>query len=88
MDTVQAVLLIGGIVLAFLMLTIYARTGKPFRSLLGTAIPGVLSLAVINYASFFTGVGLTVSATTLFTSVFLGIPGVISIFVLKLLWRL
>ncbi|WP_312640793.1 pro-sigmaK processing inhibitor BofA family protein [Hydrogenoanaerobacterium sp.] len=88
MSSTQAIFLVCGIILAILMLAIYARTGKPFRCLLGTAVPGVLSLAVINYASFFTGVGLLVNVGTLFTAVFLGLPGVISIFVLKLLWAL
>lgn len=75
-----------GIFLAVLMLTIWGRTGKPLRALLGTAVPGVLSLVAINYASFFTGVGLLVNTATLFTAVFLGLPGVISIFVLKIIW--
>ena len=88
MNSTQAVFLVCGIMLAILMLVIYVRTGKPLRSLFGTAIPGMLSLAVINYASFFTGVGLLVNVGTLFTAVFLGLPGVISIFVLKLLWAL
>ncbi|RPF48210.1 inhibitor of the pro-sigma K processing machinery [Hydrogenoanaerobacterium saccharovorans] len=88
MTTTQAVFLVCGIMLAIFMITIYARTGKPLRSLLGTAVPGVLSLAVINYASYFTGVGLLVNVGTLFTAVFLGLPGVISIFILKLIWAL
>ena len=86
MQVTQAVLLVCGVFLAVVMLGIYTRTGKPVRALFGTAVPGLLSLVAINYASFFTGVGLMVNLTTLLMAVFLGLPGVISIFILKIMW--
>lgn len=86
METTQSVFIVCGILPALLMLGAYGRTGKPLRAFFGTAVPGVISLAVINYASFFTGVGLIVNLTTLFSAVFLGLPGVISIFILKIMW--
>lgn len=86
MEMAHAVWVAVGVVLALFLLVLYAKTGKPVRAFLGTAVPGALSLAVINYTSFFTGVGLAVNVFTLFAAVFLGLPGVISVFLLKLLW--
>lgn len=82
----QAVMAVSGGVLAILMLTFYVKTGKPVRAFLGSAVPGVLALAVIDYAAFFTGVGLLVNVSTIFMSVVLGLPGVILVLALRMLW--
>lgn len=86
MDVAFAVWVVIGVVLALFLLVLYVKTGKPVRAFLGTAVPGALSLAIINYTSFFTGVGLAVNTFTVYAAVFLGLPGVISVFLLKLLW--
>ncbi|MEG1367729.1 MAG: pro-sigmaK processing inhibitor BofA family protein [Hydrogenoanaerobacterium sp.] len=78
--------LTGAVFLVLLMLFLFGCTGKPLRAFLGTAVPGLLSLAAVNYAAFFTGVALTVNATTLFAATFFGLPGVISVFILKIMW--
>lgn len=86
MATQQALLTAGAVALSIVMIALCMKTGKPVRAFLGTAIPGVLSLAAINYAAFFTGVGLLVNSATVFAAVVLGLPGVIFVLIGKMLW--
>lgn len=82
----QAFLTAGGVVLGIVMIGLCMKTGKPLRAFFGTAIPGVLSLVAINYAAFFTGVGLAVNSSSVFAAVVLGLPGVIFVLIGKMLW--
>lgn len=88
MQVEQATLIVVGVMLTFFMLVVYARSGHFWRSLLGGALPGVAALGVVNYLAGYTGVSLAVNGLSLFVSAVLGLPGVISLFLLRMMWGL
>ena len=59
------------------------KGGTPLRSALTSACGGVLSLLAVDVAGMFTGVSLALNALTLGCSAVLGVPGVITLLVLK-----
>ncbi|MBO5928807.1 MAG: pro-sigmaK processing inhibitor BofA family protein [Clostridia bacterium] len=62
------------------------RTGKPIRSLLGGALQGACALAAVNVACAFTGVSLGINWFSGAVCLALGVPGVITILLLKLIF--
>ena len=88
MNTQQAILATVSAVAALAMLIVYFKTGRPLRAALGGALPGVISLFAVNYLSFYTGVSAAINWYTLVVAGVLGLPGVITIFVFKLIWGL
>lgn len=64
------------------------RSGKPLRRLCGGALQGVCALAAVNLAGVFTGVSLGINWFTLGVCGTLGIPGVITLLLLKLIFPL
>ncbi|MDR2909400.1 MAG: pro-sigmaK processing inhibitor BofA family protein [Oscillospiraceae bacterium] len=69
-----ALLLCAGVIL----FVCYARTGKMFRCVLFTAFTGALALGVIRILCNFFPIGLAVTPYSLLTSLFLGVPGVLT----------
>ena len=66
-----------GIIIALL------RTPGLFKKMAGSAAVGYASFGLINVLSSFTGVGLAVSGWNLTIAGLLGLPGVISLLVVK-----
>lgn len=62
------------------------RGGKPIRNILGNGLQGICALAAVNVAGAFTGVSLGVGAFNCAACLVLGLPGVISVLLLKLIF--
>lgn len=74
-----------GILLAVLIALF--RSGRPVRGLLGSSVQGICALAAVNVAGTFTGVSLGLNWLTGGVCAVLGIPGVITLLLLKLLFN-
>lgn len=79
-----ALWIIGGVI-ALLVLIGACLTGKPIRSLCGSALQGICALAAVNVFSVFSGVTLGVTAFSVTVCSVLGIPGVATLLVLQVL---
>lgn len=64
-----------------------ARHRRPVAAAFGSAVAGVAALGAVNVLAPFTGVGLALNWFTSFMAVVLGVPGVISLLVMRLLLR-
>lgn len=62
------------------------KTRRPIRTLLGSALQGVCSLAAVNVTGMFTGVSLGLNLLSGITCVAAGVPGVITLLLLKLIF--
>ena len=63
------------------------RSGRPVRGLLGSSVQGLCALAAVNVAGTFTGVSLGLNWLTGGVCAVLGLPGVITLLLLKLLFN-
>lgn len=63
------------------------RTGKPVRGLVSTGAQGICALAAVNVAGAFTSVSLGLNLFSGLCCLVLGIPGVISLLILKLIFN-
>lgn len=71
--------------LYLLVLSIFAKkSGSFLGTLLLSAVSGVVTMAVINLSSKFTGVVLPVNMYTVGGSALFGIPGVLGLLVIRL----
>lgn len=61
------------------------RTRHPFRRALASAACGVAALGAVNLLSAYTGISLAINYATAFAAVVLGMPGVVTLLVLRLL---
>ena len=82
--TVTGCVVAAGIVLAVLIAQF--RTGKPLRGLLKTGLQGMCALAAVDVAGIFTGVSLGLNVFTGLVSLVLGLPGVIGILLVNLIF--
>ena len=81
---VYAIAGIGGS--ALLAALLYSR--KPIRNLFGSVFQGICALAAVDVAGMFTGVSLGINWFTLGVCGTLGVPGVITLLLLKLIFPL
>lgn len=65
------------------MALIYLRSGRPVRSVLGSAISGGICLWLVRATSALTGITLALNGASAFFALLLGAPGVISLAVLR-----
>ena len=77
-------LVLAGLVLLFSL----AFVRRPIRSVLAGGIQGVCALAAVNIAGAFTGVSLGVNLFSGAVCMILGVPGVVSMLIANLLFRL
>ena len=75
-------------VMGIVMLVALIKTKKPVRALVGSGIQGVCALAAVNVAGIFTGVSLGLNLLTGLCCLILGIPGVISLLILKIIMNM
>ncbi len=73
---------------ALAVLVALFRTRRPVRGLLGSALQGGCALAAVNVVGAFTGVSLGVNALSGIACVMLGVPGVITLLFLKLIFAI
>ncbi len=64
------------------------RTKRPVRGLAGSGAQGICALAAVNIAGAFTGVSLGLNLFSGLVCLVLGIPGVIGLLLLKLLFNM
>lgn len=79
---VAAAALACGLIIAVL------RNPGIFKKIFGSAAAGFAALAVVNLSATVTGVGLAVSVWTIAVAGILGLPGVISMLLLKIFWKI
>lgn len=61
------------------------KSGRPIRSMAGSAVQGACALAAVNVAGAFTGTSLGVGVCSAVCCVVGGIPGVIALLLIKLI---
>lgn len=61
------------------------RSGKPLRRLFGSCVQGLCAIAAVNVAAMFTGVSLGFSWLSTGTCAALGVPGVVTMLLLKVI---
>lgn len=64
------------------------KTGRPIRNLLGSALQGVSALAAVNVTGMFTGVSLGLNLLSGIACAAAGVPGVITLLLLKLIFEI
>ena len=64
------------------------KTRRPIRSLLGSALQGASALAAVNVTGMFTGVSLGLNALSGIACAVAGVPGVITLLLLKLIFAI
>ena len=74
------------VIYGFLYFIFAAGINKPFKTILFYAFLGVIGLAAVNLTSKFSGVYIPVNAYTLGSSAALGLPGTVSLLLLKILF--
>lgn len=71
--------------LYLIVLAVFAKkSGAFFRTLLLSALSGVVTMALINVFSQFTGVTLPVNLYTVTSSAVFGVPGVVGLLTVRL----
>lgn len=63
------------------------RGGRPIRRAVNGAVQGLGALLAVNVAGIFTGVSLGLNALTAGACAVLGVPGVVTLLVLKTIFR-
>lgn len=82
-------LLIGvGAVCGLWILITAFRNGRPVRRLLGGTLQGACALAAVNVAGAFTGVSLGLNWLSGGACMALGVPGVITLLLLKVIFQI
>lgn len=74
----------GGIAVAILAAAV--RSGHPLRSLLGAGVQGLCALGLVNLLGAFTKVSLGVGWLSAGTGVLMGVPGVVCLLLLKVIF--
>ena len=74
------------VIYGFLYLIFAVRTNKPIKTISFFAFLGIVGLAAVNITSKFSGVYIPVNVYTLGSSAFFGLPGTISLLLLKMMF--
>ncbi|MCI8650200.1 MAG: hypothetical protein HFG20_08800 [Anaerotruncus sp.] len=82
----STILLTAGGVVGFLVFTALVRSGHFFRTLIYTVVTGNLALLGTAWLGAFSGVLLAVNLFTVAVASILGVPGVLTMVILKLLF--
>ncbi len=82
----EYVFYVGGAVCAVALIIFAFRGKRPFRTMLITALCGLLAFAVVCISGIFTGVTLPVNPWTVACSALGGIPGVATLLFFKLIF--
>lgn len=82
----QALLYVMAAGIAFSVIIAQCRSGKPVRGFLKSGLSGICALAAVDIAGIFTGVSLGLNLFTLLVSLFLGLPGIVSVLLLNVVF--
>ena len=74
------------VIYGFLYFIFAAGTKKPFKTIFLYAFLGILGFVAVNLTTKFSGVYIPINAYTLGTSAALGLPGTISLLILKVIF--
>lgn len=77
----------GGVLFCGIIMAVIRSPGI-LKKITASAAAGLATLAVIDLTSAFTGVHIAVSIWTVATAVVLGLPGIVSLLFLKVIWNL
>jgi len=64
------------------------KSKHPMKTLLSSALAGLVTLVVVAVSGHFTGVSLAINLWTLGCAAVSGIPGVVLMLAIKLVWRI
>lgn len=70
----------------FIYLLLAAKTKRPFYTIFGYAFLGIIAIAVIDITSKFSGVYIPVNPYTVGTGAIFGLPGTVSLLLLKIIF--
>lgn len=73
------------VVYVLLLLYFSYKNGKIIRSVLLSALIGIITFTVVNLLSGFSGVGIPVNAWTLGSSATFGLPGVLGLLLMRMI---
>ncbi|MBP3435769.1 MAG: pro-sigmaK processing inhibitor BofA family protein [Clostridia bacterium] len=83
-----ALLIVVGAACGLWVLITAFRNGRPVRRLLGGTLQGACALAAVNVAGAFTGVSLGLNWLSGGACMALGVPGVITLLLLKAIFQI
>lgn len=83
----QAVLYTAIVLMGIFVLILILRSKRLVKAALGSMVSGSLALVLVNLLTGITGVALAYNVWTVGTAVLLGVPGVILMLVLNVMWR-
>lgn len=75
-----------GSIALFVMLIRFLKSGRFFRNLLSSAVWGVGSLTALSLTAPLTGLTVCITPYTLLLSSVFGLPGVICLTLVKMIW--
>lgn len=81
-------IIVAAVALACGLIIVALRNPGTLKKIFGSAAAGFAALAAVNLSASVTGVGLAVSVWTIAVSGLLGLPGVISMLILKIFWKI
>lgn len=88
MGTLKIILIIGAVVYGLILLAYALKTKRPFRMLAVSALIGVVALIAVNVSSPLTGISLPFNGWTLLTAAAAGIPGIVLMLTMRMVWAI
>lgn len=82
----QIVFISLAVIYGFIYLILAAKTGRPFKTILFFSAAGVLGLVLVNVTARYSGIYLPVNAYTVGTGTVLGLPGTVSLLLLRMIF--
>lgn len=87
MDDMQTYFIIAFAVLAIGLIIVILRNPGIFKKIIGSAAVGLVALTAVNLTAAFTGVSLAFSVWSIMAAGLLGLPGVVSMLLVKIFWK-
>ena len=82
----KSLLVITAVLMALFLMSVYRSTGRPIRTAAKSMGLGAASLVLVHLTTSLTGLTLGLNFFTVGCSLLLGLPGVIAMLVLRVLW--
>ena len=77
---------VGAVGIGLVVVVAMIRSKRPVRGLIGSGAQGLCALAAVNVVGAFTGVSLGLNLLSGLSCLVLGVPGVVALLVLKLIF--
>lgn len=88
MYALKIIMIIGAVIFALAFLICAMRSRKPFRTIVFSALIGLAALLVVNISGIFTGVSIALNPWTVLCSAAAGVPGVLLLLAMRMVWSL